>query len=386
MGMFQNFLKYLLFFSLLIIWLGCENQFHPLPSDETVVFKLTATINGQSKTWEAGVDNQYMFTYTSKDSNDLTLFQGTLGEVGCQYCPNSISFDFVQASNSHLIDDLFNSNQAIHFRNSSVPQVISGYDVVFDAKLFGEAPYTFEWDFGDLSSIVHTSNPLIQHHYSNAGVYNVCVQITDANGVSTHFCKEISTDNTMTCSGSFRVFPIGNNFPNSYLLQTYPAGVPPFNYQWHITHDTVSTHFAAVQSPIVTVNQFGETSVNLVLSDDNDCSCTLSQDIVFQNVDSLYTNFFEYSSAPNVSTGLAQDYFSTLNIQYIDNDGKAYTSALQQQPNTAYLNIIAVEDYLPNEHGELTKKVTIEFGCRLFNSDGTFVDIKDGLGIIGIAY
>ena len=179
--MLQNFLKYLLFLSLLVTSVGCDNQFHPLPS-ENVVFKLTATINGQVKTWEAGVDNQYMYTYTSKDSNDLTLFQGTLGEVGCQFCPNSISFDFAQASHSNLIDDLFNNSQAIHFRNNSIPQVISGYDVVFEAKLFGTPPYTFDWDFGDTTGIIHSTNPLILHHYSYAGIYNVCVQITDATG------------------------------------------------------------------------------------------------------------------------------------------------------------------------------------------------------------
>lgn len=383
--MLQNFLKYLLFLSLLVTSVGCDNQFHPLPS-ENVVFKLTATINGQVKTWEAGVDNQYMYTYTSKDSNDLTLFQGTLGEVGCQFCPNSISFDFAQASHSNLIDDLFNNSQAIHFRNNSIPQVISGYDVVFEAKLFGTPPYTFDWDFGDTTGIIHSTNPLILHHYSYAGIYNVCVQITDATGTQTHFCKEISTDNSMTCSGSFRVFPIGNNFPNSYLLQTYPAGVPPFNYQWHIAYDTVSTFNHVVQSPIVTVNQFSEVSVNLAITDDNDCSCSLSQDIVFHNADSLYTNFFEYASSPNVIAGLAQDYFSTLNIQYIDDNGKSYTSALHEQPNTTYLNILEVTDYFPNEDGARTKRVTLEFGCRLFNPDGSYVDIKDGLGIIGIAY
>lgn len=383
--MLYNTLKYFLSYSLLLLLFGCNNPSFPLPSNESVVFSLTAEINGNLKTWEAGVDNQYMYTYTSTDSNNLTLFQGTLGEVGCQFCPNSLNFDFVQAAGSNLIEDLFNG-QAINYKNILVPQIIEGYEVYFDAKVYGNPPFTFDWDFGDASSVVHSTSNNIQHHYNDAGVYNVCVQITAANGIQSHFCKKISTDNLMTCSGSFRVFPLGSNFPNAYLLQAYPAGVPPFSYQWNIHFDSLSTINSVASSPIITVNQGVMPNIHMILTDGNNCNCTLTQDINFQQSDSLYTNFFDYSSMPEITLGVAQDYYSTLNIQYIDDNGKVFTSALKEQPSTSYLNILNVADFEMNEIGMPTKKVSIEFGCRLFNIDGSYIDVNNGYGTIGIAY
>jgi hypothetical protein len=75
-----------------------------------------------------------------------------------------------------------------------------------------------------------------------------------------------------------------------------------------------------------------------------------------------------------------------LNIQYIDDNGKVFTSALKEQPSTSYLNILNVADFEMNEIGMPTKKVSIEFGCRLFNIDGSYIDVNNGYGTIGIAY
>jgi hypothetical protein len=124
----------------------------------------------------------------------------------------------------------------------------------------------------------------------------------------------------------------------------------------------------------------------MILTDGNNCNCTLTQDINFQQSDSLYTNFFDYSSMPEITLGVAQDYYSTLNIQYIDDNGKVFTSALREQPSTSYLNILNVADFEMNEIGIPTKKVSIEFGCRLFNIDGSYIDVNNGYGTIGIAY
>ncbi|MFK7947989.1 MAG: PKD domain-containing protein [Saprospiraceae bacterium] len=386
--MLKRFRKYYFLLSSFLFIIGCTDD-TPLPSntDGNVVFELSAIIDGQENIWAAGVDNQYMYTYTTQDSNGLTQFQGTLGEVGCQFCSNSINFDFVQSPNSNSINDLFVNGQTINYRDATIPVQIIGYNTSFEVNLNGTAPYTFDCDFGDGSTPINTSTSNFQHQYTQAGTYNVCVNITDATGCQSTICRDISTDNTMSCAVNFSVFNLGNGFTNSFFFHTYSAGVPPFNYQWNVPLDQTTIQNFVVQSPTVTINQLGTLNVDVAMTDDNGCDCSLAQTVNFNNLDTAScAHRFDYLSQPITAPGLIQDYFSTLNIQYVDNNGIIYSSALGEQPNSSFINITNIEDFSANENDLPTKKITLEFACRLYDVDGNHKDLNNGSGTIGIAY
>lgn len=385
--MLKRFRKYYFLLSSLIFIIGCNDD-TPLPPDVTgeVVFELSAIIDGEEKDWAAGVDNQYMYTYTTEDSNGLVQFQGTLGEVGCQFCSNTINFDFVQSPNTNSVNDLFSNSQNINYRNAIIPVNIVGYNTDFEVNLNGTAPYTFDWDFGDGSLPLNTSTPNFQHQYDQAGTYNVCVNITDATGCQSTICRDISTNNTMACAVNFSVFNLGTGFTNSFFFYTYSAGVPPFNYQWNVPLGANSSQNFIVQSPTVTMNQLGAMSVYVAMTDDNGCNCSLEQTVNFHNLDTSCVNHFDYISQPITAPGIAQDYFSTLNIQYVDDNGIIYSSALGEQLNSSFINITNIEDYLMNDDGFSTKKISLEFACRLYDHNGSYKDLSNGSGTIAIAH
>ena len=61
----------------------------------------------------------------------------------------------------------------------------------------GTAPFTYNWGWGD-NTYSSGSNP--SHTYANAGVYTICLQITDATGCTSHYCRTdslVRTKNTM---------------------------------------------------------------------------------------------------------------------------------------------------------------------------------------------
>lgn len=367
--------------------IGCnDNVPLPSPTDGEVVFKLSAVIDGTAKTWAAGVDNQYMYTYTTQDSNGLTQFQGTLGEVGCQFCPNTINFNFVQSISGNSVNQLFTNSQNINYRDARIPIDIIGYNANFEVNLNGTAPYVLEWDFGDGSAPLNTSNAIVEHQYDNAGTYHVCLNVADATGCQSTICRDISMDNSMTCTVNFDVIPIGNNFINSFFFHTYSAGVPPFSYQWAVPLGDSSHQNFTISSPTVTMHQLGVMGVNVEMTDNEGCDCSLIQTVNFHNLDTSCIHNFDYLSQPITAPGVVQDYFSTLNIQYIDENGIVYSSALGEQPNTSFIHIVNVEDYLQNEEGLSTKKIELEFVCRLYDVDGNYKDVSDGIGTIAIAY
>lgn len=375
---------YFLLSSLLMITSCIDDVPLPEPTNGEIVFKLSAVIDNEEKVWEAGLDNQYMYTYTSRDSNDLVQFQGTLGEVGCQFCPNSISFDFVQKLNDNTVNALF--AQDIDFRNATIPLEIVGYNTSFEANLNGISPYTLEWDFGDGSTPIITNASNLQHEFVSEGLYHVCLKITDASGCESVICRDISTDNMMNCSINFDVFNLGNNFSNSFFFHTYPAGVPPFHYHWNVPLDTSIYQNFIVQSPTVTMNQLGAMSVRVDMTDDNNCNCSLTQTVNFHNLDTSCIHHFDYLTEPIYTPGSLEEYFSTLNIQYIDENGNLFSSALGEQPDSSFIHIIDIQDFILNEDNLPTKKIDLEFSCRLYDINGNYKELSNGTGTIGIAY
>lgn len=386
MQMLKRFQKYCFLLSSLLFITGCSSDLElPTGFDGEVEFEITAKIGDEPITLAAGKNNRFMFTNTTVDSNGVKLFQGTFGEVGCQFCKNSLDFEFAQVSGNNNYDALLSQQSLISYRNSVIPIEILGYNTVFEINTQGTPPFTFDWDFGDNSTAVSSSSTNLQHQYTEAGIYNVCVNITDATGCQSAICREISTDNSMNCSIGFSVFNLGSGFANSFFFHTYSAGVPPFNYQWNVPNLGLNPNITQA-SPTITINQLGTMNISVNMTDDNNCHCSLAQTIDFLSPDSLCLNYFDYHAQPITTAGIPQDYFSTLKIQYVNDNGVIYSSALGEQPNFANINIISTEEYLPNSEGQPTKKVMLEFACRLFDENGNYIDLKEGKGTIAVAY
>lgn len=374
---------YCLLISILVLG-GCVNDVAiPLPSEGDVLFKVSATLDGESLDLSAGKEARFMFTETVRDSNDVLFFKGTLGEVGCQYCAGSLGFDFAQQANTTSFPTASIATNIFTFRNSIRPIHIVGYDVNFEMELQGVAPFTMVWDFGDSTDLTTTSST-IEHQYERAGIYNVCVQVIDATGCESKICRTISTDNSMNCGINFTIHNY-TGFQNTFYFNTFSSGLPPFTYDWNIAVDQSNYVNSTQASPTVSMNQVGIAPATVFITDARNCNASVTQTIDFNNPDAICLQQYNYKATALTEVGLPQDYFSTLTIRYIDANGVAFASDLGEQTAYTRLNILDIQDFEMNNNGQPTKKVTLEFACRLYDENGNFKDLQNGLATIAVA-
>ena len=57
-----------------------------------------------------------------------------------------------------------------------------------------------------------------------------------------------------------------------------------------------------------------------------------------------------------------------------------------EQPSTSTILIKSVEPFDDNSNGQSTKKIAIEFACRLFDMEGNHIDLENGEGTIAVAH
>ncbi len=171
------------------------NQSTPLGSALVVFSAFTdSSLNGATIMWDMGdggtlTGNTVTYVYAVCDTFTVTMtVVDSLGNILCSYnqfiFPCSPNNTFCQARFAASQDSA--NNLSYHFTDLSV------YN-----------PTTFQWDFGDGSSST-LQNPT--HIYSAAGVYNVCLVITDSSGCSSTFCKQINAGNFQVMDLSAHLF------------------------------------------------------------------------------------------------------------------------------------------------------------------------------------
>jgi hypothetical protein len=373
----QKIGQILILLSLLTI--GCLPEELPKPTSSDAAFEVSGELDGVPLSLAAGQDSRYMFTSVGADDNGVLQFRGTLGTVGCENCAGSLGFLFSQAANSTDINTLLNDSLQWRGRNDN-----THYLVNFRAHLSGTPPFSMNWYFGDGNSAV-TTDAVIQHEYTTAGEYEVCVQIVDAAGCSSELCRYISTDNVRRCNTLFSInqLPL---LPDSLHFMGLVAGQPPFDYLWTMPLGNGQTAYYATASLLTKWQPLDFGVVRLQVEDATGCRCSIAQTVNFNDPTEVCIRHFDYRATPKVVVSTAIDYFSTLEIKYIDAYGTVFSSALGAQPSFATLNILGAEAFEQNTNGEPTQRVTLAFSCRLFDGNGNFKDLKNVEGTIAVAH
>lgn len=68
-------------------------------------------------------------------------------------------------------------------------------------------------------------------------------------------------------------------------------------------------------------------------------------------------------------------------------DSIVYTSVYPNQPDSSKITILSVENYLPNEQGQKTKKVKLSFNCRLYcQNPFDSIELKNMQVTMAVAY
>lgn len=396
-------MKRFVFYKILIItvlFAGCQKVELDGPVHGSPVFTASMAVDGVQKTWQAGVDDYYMFTEFEKDPFDVYVFTGRFeqknGGNGEVLTIRIRDFQQVFQGLPDMTGAL-DPSRAFGFVSQSggdttwVAEVDTiGYKINFDASPSTVPPnvqVSYGWQFGDATGDTALV-PAISHTYDSTFVPNTPVTLM-LEGLNANFSafltKPISPSNN---TGQFCSVGFDFDTLNVGSLQIFaqPTGVQPFSYNWS---DGSTANYYEANNPV------GQVNASVTVTDANGCQAIAGVSTQFGGgtVPIFCAADFGYTVelvtvdtlVPIVTPGDSLQ-FSMVTIEYTDGDGTLFRSDLQDQGPGASFKILEVEDYDDNEQGEKTKKLTVQFTCRLWDAQGNFIDMTNGEGVIAVAY
>ncbi len=360
-----------------------------LPKDEDLTqnpeFYFKCVVNGIAINLQAGVNNYYMFSSHKYDS--LTNIYGYRGDLKQKDCASNCFYGI-----SIQINDC----------KSSAPNAPMNPD---------SALYVGSYQFNDgvLAPLYYTANLYSSYNNISASKFN---WIT-SDAITTQTLQQVSktykanttqnitlniNDTSINCSTSHNnSFKIGNPLQaNIYAVRDQPLNALKYTFGCNITSGTSSNTFYSYQwdfgdgSPISYLTNpshafnsqnYYRTKLTLVTSDGsvtNTCTTYYQVACFTPTVCNANYNAF-FTGIPNPNG------YSAIKINIIDSQGVEYSSASINQPNDNNFEIISVENYKPNEQGNLTKKLKIKFNAKLINGNNTLT-INNGEAVIAVSY
>jgi PKD repeat protein len=354
---------------LLIASLSCKKKEYPQSAILTdKVFYFNASIDGVPLSIAAGANNYYMYSSYKLDSNNVYGFIANLKQLDCNSnCANSLEIkinDFkVSVGNTPVLID-----QALYpFTYSMVAG--SSYDVKFQA-MYNKTAASYLWDFGDGFTSAAAS-PI--HTFERNGKYNVSLKINGTNscvGSISNFQKIGSPGNSITT--------ISDSSLNSNDIQFFSNTQGAFaqSYLWNFGDGSVS----ALANPVHNYSITGSYPVTLRVITASDTTFTEYNTVTQSDQSSCVTNYSISSVTPVKALAL-----SGITVKWTDASGITYTSDNSLQPLSSYFKIISVETYDNNENNETTKKIRVQFKCKVYNGTNS-KSIDNAETVICVSY
>ncbi len=367
------------------------------PVDGEPVFVADLKLDGTAKSWQAGVHDYYMFSSFEKDEFEVHVFSGRFAKKD-SLVGESLSFhirDFQQAgSGQPEVEDALSPGRDFSFADASgndttwVLNLNTTWFAAYNASesITPNLHMQYEWDFGD-GIIDSNSFELVNHNY-NSMPQNMPVTLTISasdNSCSSFIRRRVSVGNNAQCD--MDLLATFNAAVGNIQLNAQPIGSQPFSFLW--------SNGATVDSISLDSLSPGQNSASVTVTDN--AGCTVEAGIsaewmpgVFPNICVAGFNYNISEQVDSILTPIITYYdslqFSKITIVYTNETGIEYRSDKQPQAPDAFIEIIKLEDYDLNENGEKTKRITLEFTCRLWNESGEFIDVTDGEAVIAVAY
>ena len=168
--------------------------------------------------------------------------------------------------------------------------------------------FAYHWDFGD-GTTSNVANPY--HQYSTAGIYLVCLTVTDNTGCTDTYCYVVNITGGNPCAPTFYMFPDSLIFGSGTV---HFIGINNCNVQswyWTFGDSTSST----LQNPIHQYNQTGWYWVCV--------NVTLLNGQTFQHCDSIY-------ALRLFNTGITEDIVDNLELKNYPNPFESTTNVSYQ--------------------------------------------------------
>lgn len=352
-----------------------KEKLQPSNTAGPVVFYFKGNVNSMPVNIQAGINNYYMYSSYTQDVNNVYNFSGSLHQVSCTNCPNSIQFiinDYKATlpGNPATIDSsLVKGYYSYLTPSGGVP---TSYSVSFTPR--ADSVTSYNWNFGDGATSTQT-NPT--HIYTRSGNYTVTLKVNNTCNDSITNPVNIGTpEATMTAKITVLSDSSGNNV---YLQGSATGGTPPYTYTWNLGDSTTASNSLVYH--------------HYISSGVHQVSLTITDSTGLKNWTNLDTN--TYGSSANCIVNFSSvitptpnpDAFSNVTVLYTDGNGDTYSSAnVSTQPATTNFQVTSVSSYQNNENGQTTKMLHITFNCQLKDGSGNPMNIANGDAIIAVAY
>lgn len=377
------------------------------PQDGLPVFNATLDFEGLGiQTWEAGIDEYYMFTDYSLDNLDIYTYSGVIEQEGCQpECAQTLSI-FIRdlapnAQGLTSIDEAL-SQGFYPFASQANNQTNVSYDTSFlyqldlaiDTAVTNINGEVFaEWMIDGTPIGTSEFSAILQSDILPFEGSTVTLKITDQSQGDS--CVSWQTQTIAKALQQRCGVTIEQNFNADSIIESLVA-VPqynsngPFVYNWN----NGTTGIALNSGPFEPLVEY---TVQLI-DESTDCTSEAgyiwSGNISQPNTSGCSANFvYEMQDmitqidSTSFPAPVDSFQFSAVTIVYVDAQGNTFRSDLERQnSNTASFSIARVEEFDLNEKGDATKKMELSFRCTLWDANGNALVIKDGEAVWGIAY
>lgn len=331
-------------------------------------FYFNGNVAGSDVSIKAGTNSYYMYSSHSLDNSSLYRFTAELKPAGCIDCKNSIRI---------TINDFKYSvgNELAKIDSSLMPRPYPLLGAPFYAvkfrSIFNKSATSFLWNFGDNSSSVE-ANPI--HLYSSLGNYSVSLKINSDYG-----CQQyISNIEKINYPGKHVKISSSSTSANEMSFTANTPDSSTSSYLWHFGDGSMSN--LATPSHSYSIPGTYPVSVRII----NAANDTLYARYNVATQTSPMPCITNYS-VESVSQVPNPKPFSTIIIDWTDENGDVYTSNNVLQPKNSYFKILSVEDYDLNERGEKTKKIRVNFSCQVYNGTRTKF-INNGEAVVCVSY
>lgn len=352
----------------------------PLPDGEDgdVRFVMSGNLTNQGNfERKAGFEGQFLHTGFDQEEN-LAVYWGKFGQEGCINCADAIEIRFRDLDDDVLADAVhMDSLLGEGYREFFVKDGVAGRKkktVSFTNESRSLGSPTYRWDFGDGTT---SSQPNPIHIYDDPDLQEVrvCLETIDANGCIKEVCNDIQLGDS-ACTLNFT----HTLDPNSTYVkfESEVTGAPPFDYEWSFGDGGRAT----LGNPGYFYPRVGQYEACLTATDALGCSITLCKKI---EVDpALCEHNFSYRIGNVPSKDVKQ--FGRVEVIYTDPNGVRFTSAMEEQPETSYFEVLDRVPYERNASGQSTYAFNGRIACVLWNEDGNAIVLKEGKVDGAVAY
>ena len=367
-----------------LITVSCKKEHVPVTTTGTPVFYFNGIVNGISTDLNAGINNYYMYSSYTQDSNNVYNFIGNIKQTTSSLSSIEIMINDYKTSAINSSTNPDSSLKTGSYSYYSVGITDTTYNVQFTSSYTNGTAQTYTWNFGD-GATSNSANPL--HNYAAFGNYNVCLTIAGSTGTN-NICNNINLSSPSVATKKTTVSSSSSG--NTVSFNATASGFTPGKYNWDFGDATLDSAINSSSTTDAISHTYADSGLYHVILTVKDNSLLDSIVTYFNAVTATYSvgtaNFAISSITPVITTGSSLR-LSNVIVNWTDANGIIYTSNNNTtQPGASYFKILSEEAYQNNINGQLTRKLHVQFTCTLYCTGHPSIQITNADAIIAVAY